>query len=522
MPLPTDPIRLLFSRRVLRWWLAVPLAVAILLLVQLKPAAGKPVQQSTEPPQRVADTLAYPFLHEELNRIQFYSRSALQQFFTAWHNTGTKRMAIVHLGDSHLQADIFPGQARKGLQQVHGDGGRGMMFPYSTAKTYSSIDYKSTHVGEWKYGKSFLLPSKLPLGVVGMTSNTVDPKASFTLTFAQPEPAARTVLKLFVKKSRASYDVLIEAGGQVIPVVIDSVPGDTLPYIEVLLPPVGKQLIVRMVKQHDYEREFEGYGMSLETVADKGVVFHNCGVGASRYQSPLYEVLFMQQLPALHPDLVIVDFGTNDYLYDDSIKGNLQAEITQVVRNIRKAAPQASILLTSTMDMYYKYNHVVSGEKFSALIHTVAKAENCGVYDWYWIAGGWKAMAKFDSTGLGQPDRIHLTLKGYRLKGDLLVNAMQQTIRWMEQHPTEPQYVLFTDSLSAQQARLRKADTTQATAGVPAGRTLVKHRVKSGESLGAISRKYGVTVSELKRWNNLRTTTIHPGQVLKVYRKTRR
>lgn len=514
----------MFSTQNLRWWLALPLLISVLLMLQLKQASGFEAEKnSTEQPARVIDTAAYPFMHEEFNCIQFYSRSAMQQFYNAWINTANKKMAVVHLGDSHLQADIFPGQARKGLQQIHGDGGRGTMFPYSTAKTYSSIEYKSSHTGVWTYGKSFILPSKLPLGVIGMTCRTEDPKASFTLNFVQPEPDARTVLKIFVKKSSRSFDLVVDAGAQLIPVVIDSLPGDTLPYVEVKVPPLGKQLTVRVVKKNASEKEFECYGMHLETETDRGVVFNNCGVGASRYQSPLYEVLFSQQLPVLKPDLVIVDFGTNDYLYDDSIKPALREEIVQVVRKIRAATPNASILLTSTMDMYYRYNHVVAGEQFSDVIHSIAKAENCGVYDWYWIAGGWKAMQKFDSTGLGQPDRIHLTMKGYRLKGDLLVSAMQRTINWMQKNPQGETLTLFTDSIRAQQARLRKADTLETrTAGVPPGRVLVKHRVRAGESLSAIGRRYGVTVTELKRWNNLRSNTIHPGQVLKVYRKKRR
>ncbi|MCU0432080.1 MAG: GDSL-type esterase/lipase family protein [Bacteroidia bacterium] len=516
-------ISVVFSTRYLRWWLAVPLIISLLLMMQLKKASGFASALAVNEPPRVADTTAYPFIHEEFNCIQFYSRSAMQHFYNAWMNTSTKKMAVVHLGDSHLQADIFPGQARKGLQQIHGDGGRGTMFPYSTAKTYSSIEYKSAHTGVWTYGKSFILPSKLPLGVIGMTCRTEDTKASFTLNFVQPEPDARTVLKIFVKKSRASFDLIVNAGTQLIPVSIDSVAGDTLPYIEVKVPPLGKQLTVRVVKNNAWEKEFECYGMHLETEADRGVVFNNCGVGASRYQSPLYETLFSQQLPVLKPDLVIVDFGTNDYLYDDSIKPALQEEIVQVVRKIKAAAPQASILLTSTMDMYYKYNHVLAGEQFSDVIHRIAKAENCGVYDWYWIAGGWKAMVAFDSTGLGQPDRIHLTVKGYRLKGDLLVSAMQRTINWMQKNPQGESLTVFTDSLRAQQQRLRKADTLDTPrAGVPPGRVLVKHRVRSGESLSSIGKKYGVTVSELKRWNNLKSNLIHPGQVLKVYRKKKK
>ena len=47
----------------------------------------------------------------------------------------------------------------------------------------------------------------------------------------------------------------------------------------------------------------------------------------------------------------------------------------------------------------------------------------------------------------------------------------------------------------------------------PAQRT---HVVRSGESLGVIARKYGVSVSDLKRWNGLRSDMIRAGQKLVV------
>ena len=42
------------------------------------------------------------------------------------------------------------------------------------------------------------------------------------------------------------------------------------------------------------------------------------------------------------------------------------------------------------------------------------------------------------------------------------------------------------------------------------------HTVRRGESLGLISNKYNVAVSDLKRWNNLRSSTINTGSKLKI------
>lgn len=45
----------------------------------------------------------------------------------------------------------------------------------------------------------------------------------------------------------------------------------------------------------------------------------------------------------------------------------------------------------------------------------------------------------------------------------------------------------------------------------------IRYRVRSGDYLGRIAEKYGVGVSSLKRWNNLRGNSIRVGQYLTIY-----
>jgi membrane-bound lytic murein transglycosylase D len=46
--------------------------------------------------------------------------------------------------------------------------------------------------------------------------------------------------------------------------------------------------------------------------------------------------------------------------------------------------------------------------------------------------------------------------------------------------------------------------------------TLRYHKVRSGETLSSIAKKYGTKVSDIQRWNRLRSTTIQIGQRLIV------
>lgn len=45
----------------------------------------------------------------------------------------------------------------------------------------------------------------------------------------------------------------------------------------------------------------------------------------------------------------------------------------------------------------------------------------------------------------------------------------------------------------------------------------IRYRVRSGDYLGKIAQKYGVSVSRIKKWNNLRSTKLRIGQRLTIY-----
>ena len=80
---------------------------------------------------------------QDLNYIQYFDKSVWQSFSEKWSGKGRMRIAL--FGDSHVQPDIYPGEMRRQLQAVRGEGGFGMAFPFSAAKTYSTIDYFSSH-----------------------------------------------------------------------------------------------------------------------------------------------------------------------------------------------------------------------------------------------------------------------------------------------------------------------------------------------------------------------------------------
>jgi membrane-bound lytic murein transglycosylase D len=95
--------------------------------------------------------------------------------------------------------------------------------------------------------------------------------------------------------------------------------------------------------------------------------------------------------------------------------------------------------------------------------------------------------------------------------------------------PRAPSLVLDArNDTTAPASRERDADVVNASNNVPARSSKVEraetvrftHRVKRGETLFAIARRYDTTVESLKEWNRLRGNTIHAGQRLTVYRQS--
>jgi membrane-bound lytic murein transglycosylase D len=70
-------------------------------------------------------------------------------------------------------------------------------------------------------------------------------------------------------------------------------------------------------------------------------------------------------------------------------------------------------------------------------------------------------------------------------------------------------------------ADLRRKEISDSISGkakqIIAQPKLIVHRVRSGEFLGYIAEKHGVTVRQLMAWNNLRSSRLKIGDKLKVY-----
>lgn len=122
------------------------------------------------------DTIAlneYPFLKMEADT--FIHADQLTPFFqklAELERGERQRLSIVHIGDSHIQADWWTGYLRLRLQEVFGSAGRGLVFPYALAGTNSPTDLRAGSNQIWEYRRSTFQQKHIPIGIAGMTVQT--------------------------------------------------------------------------------------------------------------------------------------------------------------------------------------------------------------------------------------------------------------------------------------------------------------------------------------------------------------
>ena len=133
------------------------------------------------------DFTKYDFIDTSLNTIQFPKGNAtFEPFFKkldtlVFENKGKVR--ILHIGGSHLQADVISGRIREHLVKEYpgASAGRGFIFPYSAARTNTPSSYASYYKGIWDKSKNVQKEITKQLGLLGIAVSTCDPRAEITL-----------------------------------------------------------------------------------------------------------------------------------------------------------------------------------------------------------------------------------------------------------------------------------------------------------------------------------------------------
>jgi lysophospholipase L1-like esterase len=381
---------------------------------------------------------AYPFLHLSTNHIEnatiglqrFYQR--LQQLRIQPAVLPGGRVSVVHIGDSHLQADDYSGRVRQELQRTYGNAGRGLVFPYGVARTNGSLTYFTTATGgTWRARRVTNLPdSSLPVGVAGIALATPDSGAGFTLRLPQPRgPLLRrsndyfSQLTVLSQPGPAAFDwQVLDRHGQ----VLGTVPGLGRGVATTLhLDSLRDFVALRTSRRRPNQSSAQLYGLVLEN-DQPGILYHGIGVNGAAVRQYNRNPLFFEQLPVLHPDLFIVSLGTNDAFIPGFSPARFAGQLDTLVSGLRQRCPDAEILLVSPADSYRnRRDRNPDLARLAAVLRTYAQQHDLAYWDFAAVQGGYGSMGQWRTSGLALNDFVHFSTKGYDLQGLLLYLALQ-------------------------------------------------------------------------------------------------
>jgi lysophospholipase L1-like esterase len=343
---------------------------------------------------------------------------------------GQGRINILHIGGSHVQADWFSHEVRQNLDGINGEfqPPRGLIFPFSVAKTNNPTNYKVTYSGEWTTVKSIQRNREIQLGMSGIAVYTKDPSARINI-FLNPDENRRwefTQLRLLGRVEDGSSSV--------IPVLYYNT--DTLAghwdYITGTwlfeLPEPDYAFSVGFVQTEDEPHTFVVNGFMPEKETP-GIVYHAIGVNGASVSSYLNSEHFEEELPLLAPDLIVFAIGINDALARDFSGEAFRRNYRALIEKIERVNPDCAYIFITNNDSYRrvgrrKYRVNANGPTAQQAFFRLAEEHQGGVWDLFALMGGLHSMQRWQDATLARRDKVHFTKEGYQLIGDLFYNAL--------------------------------------------------------------------------------------------------
>ncbi len=141
----------------------------------------------------------------------------------------------------------------------------------------------------------------------------------------------------------------------------------------------------------------------------------------------------LQQIADLHPDLLILSFGTNESHNRRYNATAHQRQMGELVYGLRRLLPGVPMLMTTPPGAYERLRtggrrtYRVNPRTVAAVknIHRFADANGLAVWDMYAVCGGpGRACLNWQEAGLMRRDHIHFLPAGYELQGRLLFQAL--------------------------------------------------------------------------------------------------
>ena len=373
------------------------------------------------------DTLCWG--KDSMPLVRFYEKLARV------NRTHQGNVHIMHIGGSHVQAGTMSNRIRRHVLAEYGGepADRGLIFPYSAANACNNPrDYQITRSDVFSLIRNVYQQYPSPLGMSGISVYCTQSTHSIKFKMNEPDyDFATDTLVLFGRSNGMYIDPVLKYDTiWRFPDAFDSVneryyfyPGRPLQEFTFHFPCGAADT-------------FFVNGLWLKN-GKPGVTFTSIGVNGAAVPSYLRCKNFVRDMKAFPPDLVIFGIGVNDAFGTDFDSAAFKNNYLQLIARIREANPDCAFIFLSNNDTWKKgrkgrYYVNQTGPEVSDVMHRLANLTGGAVWDQFEVMGGLGSMAKWQAKGLAQKDRVHFTVNGYNLIGDLFWHAFVQPLNALQ------------------------------------------------------------------------------------------
>jgi lysophospholipase L1-like esterase len=351
----------------------------------------------------------------------------LEHFYDSLHRAERRLPGavahVLHYGDSPTTGDLITADVRELLQKQFGDAGHGFVL---IGQPWAWYSHRGVSVQSSGWRISPATQSTLRDGMFGIGGVSFEGSPGDTAHVALGT-GGHTRLEIAYLRQPGGGLLSVTGGDQILG-AIDTAGERASGFAGVPVPPGVRRLEIRVERAP--VRVFGAY----LTKPSSGVIYSSLGLNGG-YVSVLARIFqeghWREQLRHYRPSLVVVNYGTNESVYEKFVDFAYEKEMKEIVRRLRQALPESSILVMSPMDRGEKGEGgaIVTPPVMSRLVRMqekVARETRCAFFNTFQAMGGAGTMAKWYTSQprLVGADYLHPLPAGAKQIGALLFRAL--------------------------------------------------------------------------------------------------
>ncbi len=356
------------------------------------------------------------------------SEENLEHFYESLWRTERKQPGavtrILHYGDSPTTADMITADTRMLLQEKFGDAGHGT---YLIAKPWAWYAHRGFDVVSdgWTINPATLRKEKD--GRYGLAGVSFLGQAGAYSRVWMKHPG-HTKISLSYLGQPNGGEVVIEAEGVRIGTVDTSMPETMVAQETFSMPSDADRIQLRVTRG-----TVRLFGFTFRK-DDDGIIYDSLGLNgtwAGVLASYVNAKHWAEELRSAKPDLVIINYGTNESGFPNYIDTTYEKDMREVLRRVKSAVPDASVLVMSPMDRGVREKGGNIGTmpgipKIVAMQAKLAAENECAFFNTFQAMGGPGTMGQWymAEPRLVSADFIHPMPTGARIVGTLLTQSL--------------------------------------------------------------------------------------------------